>query len=103
MPVELVRLFTSVKDNNNQIGLFDRHERLFSNGRLDRFARPCRKASGVYQDEIVPRPIRLGIMPVARDPARVVDDGLPAADNAIKKRGLAHVRPPDYGNDWEHK
>ena len=49
-----------------------------------------------------PRDAGLGLLAVAGDTGRIVDDGDPAPDQAVEERGLAHIRPAEDDDGGEH-
>ena len=50
---------------------------------------------GVHDEEGAPAPVGFDHLPVARDAGPLLDDRLPAADDPVDERRLAHVRPAD--------
>ena len=59
-------------------------------------------AARVDDGELAAVPIGRVIRPVARDAARLVDDGVRGLGQAVNERGLAHVRASDDGDDRFH-
>jgi hypothetical protein len=56
------------------------------------------QAPGVQQRKGLAGPVSAGLQGVARHARRRLDDGDPAADNAVEEGGLAHVGPADQGH-----
>jgi hypothetical protein len=54
-------------------------------------------AAGIDHAETVSGPVGFGVKAVARNARLVADDSPARSDNAVKQRGLAHVRAADNG------
>ena len=61
------------------------------------------EAAGVDHDELAPAQACIAVVPVTRQAGKVGDDRIAALGDAIEQRGLAHVRPPDDGDDRLHQ
>ena len=60
------------------------------------------KAASVNGDKRAPPQPPSAVVPVARQPRKVGNDGVPAAREAVEQRGLAHIRAPHEGDDGGH-
>ncbi len=57
------------------------------------------ESAGIHQDQAPAAPVALPIEAVAGDTGGVIDDGAPAAQQAVEERGLPHVGPAHDGDD----
>ena len=89
----------AVDDEDDDVGLLAGHERLLADARgEDVLGLSGLDAAGVDEGEVAAVPVGVVIRAVARDPARLVDDGVAAHRNAVDERGLSDVRAADHGD-----
>ncbi len=93
--IERRRARARIHDPEEHDRLVDGELGLPENVRRDEFLVVGHDTARVHEREAPPRPLRLAVDAVARDPRLVADDGTPLADQPVEERGLPHVRPPD--------
>ena len=92
-----------VDDEQDQVGLLDRHPRLLLHPLLDVGARLELKAAGVHHREGSPVPLGGAVDAVARRAGDVADDREPLADEPVEERALPDVGAPDDGHDRQRR
>ena len=97
-PVDRREALAPVHQEDERVGLLDRAARLLADQAQHPVLGGRHQPAGVDQLEPPAPVLAFGVMPVARHAWKVLDDGLPPAQDAIEQRGLADVRAPDDGN-----
>ncbi len=89
----------AVDEEDDDVGLLGGEQRLIADRRLEVVDRAGLDAAGVDEHELDAVPVRAVIAAVARDAARLVNDGLGRLGDTVHERGLADVRSADHGDD----
>jgi hypothetical protein len=87
----------AVHDPTQQVALFDRDLALRDDLLFERSPRPIVKAAGVHELEVLPGPLRRGLVTVPRRAGDRIDDGAAHTGDAIEKSRFADVGSPDDG------
>lgn len=56
-------------------------------------------ATGIHESKRLTAPLRFSAHAIARDAGLVMDNRNAPADNAVKQRGFADIRPTHNGNE----
>ena len=91
----------AVDDEDDRIGLFGAHERLFANGALEDVVVAHLDTAGIDEREMNAAPFGLVIRAVARDAAHLMHDGVVAVRDAVHERRFADIGAPYDGDDWQ--
>jgi hypothetical protein len=90
-----------VAHEEHEVRLFNRLHDLVANGEIHGQIGILDEPAGIDEPEVVPRPLGLAEVPIARGARLVTDDGGGLTDDAVEEMRLAHVGATDNGNDGE--
>ena len=101
-PVHRRQALAPVHQEDERVGFVDRAARLLADQSQHPVLGGRHQAAGVDQLKPPSPVVALGVMPVARHAGKVLDDGLPPAQDTVEQRGLADVRAA-YDGDGKHE
>ena len=93
--------FAGVAEEEYYVGFVDGKGHLFAYFLFELVVAPHHVASGVYDGEVFPVPVRVAVLPVAGDAAGGVDYCVAGLGEAVEEGGLAHVGAA-YDCDYVH-
>src|SRR6202795_3748961 len=99
LQVECGHARATVHDEDEEARLFDGHHDRVARGRDQVGLGAGVEAARVHHGRLPALEDRGAVEPVAGHARHVVDEGAAASDQAVEKRGLAHVGPADESDD----
>ena len=91
----------AVDEEEDDLRLVDRDERLFPDRQVQRLVASLDHTPRVDEEEVPSRPMRAREIAVPRHARSIVDDRDAASDHSVEERRLADVGPPDHGHHGE--
>ena len=93
----------NVDDEDHRVGLGHRLARLLGHFGDDATGFVGLEAAGVDDDELAAVQLCIAVVPVAREPGEIGDDGIAALRDSVEQRRLADVGPSDERDHGLHR